>query len=127
MGGLVGIITGGAAGLLTNQGLLSSGSVKVSTTLIVTAAIAGLALKGIADAPNPRAAYSAPAVSFAVSGFPNPAKAGTPGFIKVIAKMQMETQQLAISVQLTYLQAIPRPFCQANLPSIMVSEYSVLL
>jgi hypothetical protein len=46
LGGLVGIILGGAAGLLT----LSASSASVSTQLVVTAFAAGVALKGISDA-----------------------------------------------------------------------------
>jgi len=53
LGGLVGIISGGTAGVLTYQGLLATAPVTVSTKLVVTALIAGLAVKGIADAPNP--------------------------------------------------------------------------
>lgn len=51
LGGLVGIILGGAAGLLTLA--VSSGTptpTKVTTQLIVTAFAAGVALKGISDA-----------------------------------------------------------------------------
>ena len=54
LGGLIGIITGGIAGLLTYQGLLGTVSVTVSAKLAVAALIAGLAVKGIADAPNPK-------------------------------------------------------------------------
>lgn len=54
LGRLVGIISGGTAGLLTYQGLLGTAPVTASTKLVVAALIAGLALKGIADAPNPK-------------------------------------------------------------------------
>lgn len=54
LGGLMGIITGGTAGLLTYQGLLGTAPVTVSMKLLVEALIAGLAVKGIADAPNPQ-------------------------------------------------------------------------
>jgi hypothetical protein len=53
LGGLMGIISGGTAGLLTYQGLLGTGPVTVSTKLVVAALIAGLAVKALADAPNP--------------------------------------------------------------------------
>jgi len=46
LGGLVGIVLGGAAGLLT----LSTSSAQVSTQLVITAFAAGVALKGISDA-----------------------------------------------------------------------------
>jgi hypothetical protein len=53
LGGLMGIISGGTAGLLTYQGLLTKGPITVSTPLVVTALIAGLAVKALADTPNP--------------------------------------------------------------------------
>lgn len=53
LGGLVGLIAGGTAGLLAYQGLMGNAGVIVNTKLIVTALLAGLAVKGIADAPNP--------------------------------------------------------------------------
>ena len=53
LGGLIGIITGGTAGLLTYQGLLGTTPVTASTKLLVAALVAGLAIKGVADAPNP--------------------------------------------------------------------------
>jgi hypothetical protein len=53
LGGLVGMVEGGVAGLLTYQGLLGTAGVTVSSKLVVTAIVAGFALKGIADAPNP--------------------------------------------------------------------------
>jgi hypothetical protein len=53
LGGLIGIITGGVAGLLLYEGLLGPGSVVLDAKLAVGAIVAGLAVKGIADAPNP--------------------------------------------------------------------------
>ena len=55
LGGLVGIIEGGVAGLLAYQGLLGTGhGVLVSMQLVVTSIAGGFAVKGIADAPNPQ-------------------------------------------------------------------------
>lgn len=53
LGGLVGIVTGGVAGLLLFEGLLGA-SVAANPELVVGAFLAGLAVKGIADAPNPK-------------------------------------------------------------------------
>jgi hypothetical protein len=54
LGGLIGIVTGGVAGLLMYQGLMATAPVSVSMSLVVEALVAGLAVKGIADAPNPK-------------------------------------------------------------------------
>jgi len=54
LGGLVGIIEGGVAGLLAYQGLLGTKAGVIVTMQLVVASIAGgFALKGISDAPNP--------------------------------------------------------------------------
>jgi len=52
LGGLIGVITGGLAGLILYQGLNTSTGLTVSGELI-PAFLAGLALKGVADAVNP--------------------------------------------------------------------------
>lgn len=54
LGGLIGIITGGVAGLLLYQGFLGTPPIVVDAKLGVGALLAGLAVKGIADAPNPK-------------------------------------------------------------------------
>ncbi len=54
LGGLIGIVTGGVAGLLMYQGLMGTAPVNVDMKLVVEALVAGLAVKGIADAPNPK-------------------------------------------------------------------------
>jgi hypothetical protein len=53
LGGLIGIIVGGTAGLTTYQGLLGTTPVTVSAKLVVAALLAGLAVKGVADSANP--------------------------------------------------------------------------
>jgi hypothetical protein len=54
LGGLIGIIIGGTAGLTTYQGLLGGSKEPTATTALIAAAIlAGLAVKGIADSANP--------------------------------------------------------------------------
>ena len=50
LGGLIGIITGGLAGLILSQGLNLT---TLNVQLLVQAFLAGLALKGVADAVNP--------------------------------------------------------------------------
>ncbi len=54
LGGLIGIVTGGVAGLLMYQGLMGSAPVNIDMKPVVEALVAGIALKGIADAPNPK-------------------------------------------------------------------------
>lgn len=57
LGGLIGIIVGGTAGVTTYQGLLGTASTAVvapDARLVVAALLAGLAVKGVADAANPK-------------------------------------------------------------------------
>ena len=59
LGGLIGIIAGGTAGLTTYQGLLGTGTttaVAPDARLVVAALLAGLAVKGVTDAANPKPA-----------------------------------------------------------------------
>jgi hypothetical protein len=52
LGGLIGIISGGVAGLIYYQGLTTITAITIAA-VFVGAFIAGLALKGVADAVNP--------------------------------------------------------------------------
>jgi hypothetical protein len=54
LGGLVGLLTGGVAGLLMYQGLLGGASISVDAKLAVESILAGLAVKGVADAAKAR-------------------------------------------------------------------------
>jgi hypothetical protein len=61
LGGLIGIIAGGTAGVTTYQGLLGTASTAVvapDARLVVAALLAGLAIKGVADAANPKSSSS---------------------------------------------------------------------
>jgi hypothetical protein len=53
LGVYIGLVSGGVAGLATYEGLLNSSNVGVTPLLAVTALLAGLATKGLVDAPNP--------------------------------------------------------------------------
>ena len=53
LGGLIGIVTGGLAGLILYQGLNVTTGIILNVNLLAEALLAGLATKGVADAVNP--------------------------------------------------------------------------